>query len=37
MVARAKEISPKVELITNGMLLTEERSRSLHQAGLSFL
>ena len=37
MVARAKEISPKVELITNGMLLTEERSHSLHQAGLSFL
>jgi len=37
MVARAKEISPKVELITTGMLLTEERSRSLHQAGLSFL
>ena len=26
MVARAKKISPKVELITNGMLLTEDRS-----------
>ena len=37
MVARARKISPKVELITNGMLLTEECSCSLHQAGLSFL
>ena len=27
MVAQAKKISSKVELITNGMLLTEERSR----------
>jgi MoaA/NifB/PqqE/SkfB family radical SAM enzyme len=37
MVASAKEISPKVELITNGMLLTEEMSLSLHKAGLSYL
>jgi MoaA/NifB/PqqE/SkfB family radical SAM enzyme len=37
MVARAKTVSNKVELITNGMLLTEECSRALIQAGLSTL
>jgi len=37
MVARAKIVSDKVELITNGMLLTEECSRALIQAGLSTL
>ena len=37
MVARAKKVSSKVELITNGMLLDEERSRALIQAGLNTL
>jgi MoaA/NifB/PqqE/SkfB family radical SAM enzyme len=37
MVARAKTVSDKVELITNGMLLTEERSHALMQAGLDTL
>lgn len=37
MVRRAKKASSKIELITNGMLLTEERSRALIQAGLSTL
>lgn len=37
MVAGAKKLSNKVELITNGMLLTEECSRALIQAGLSTL
>jgi MoaA/NifB/PqqE/SkfB family radical SAM enzyme len=37
MVAEAKKASNKVELITNGMLLTEERSHELILAGLSTL
>jgi MoaA/NifB/PqqE/SkfB family radical SAM enzyme len=37
MVYRATKVSDRVELITNGMLLTEERSRALIQAGLSTL
>lgn len=37
MVAEAKKVAGKVELITNGMLLTEDRSRDLIQAGLDVL
>ncbi len=38
MVARVKDLgSPKVELITNGCLLSEETSRSLIEAGLDTL
>lgn len=34
MVAKTKAVAGKVELITNGMLLTEQLSRDLSQAGL---
>jgi MoaA/NifB/PqqE/SkfB family radical SAM enzyme len=37
MVARAKAVVGKVELITNGMLLTEQCSRELIEAGLDTL
>jgi MoaA/NifB/PqqE/SkfB family radical SAM enzyme len=37
MVAQAKSVAGKVELITNGILLTEERSRELIDAGLDIL
>ena len=37
MVARVKAVAGKVELITNGMLLTDERSRELIEAGLDTL
>jgi MoaA/NifB/PqqE/SkfB family radical SAM enzyme len=37
MVERVKAVAGKVELITNGMLLTEERSRELIEAGLDTL
>ena len=36
-VAQAKTVAGKVELITNGILLTEERSRELIAAGLDIL
>ena len=37
MVAQAKLVARKVELITNGILLTEERSRELIDSGLDVL
>jgi MoaA/NifB/PqqE/SkfB family radical SAM enzyme len=37
MVAQAKSVASNVELITNGILLTEERSRELIDAGLDVL
>lgn len=37
MVAQAKAVAGKVELITNGILLTEQRSRELIKAGLDTL
>jgi MoaA/NifB/PqqE/SkfB family radical SAM enzyme len=37
MIARAKKVAGKVELITNGILLTEKRSRELIEAGLNTL
>jgi MoaA/NifB/PqqE/SkfB family radical SAM enzyme len=37
MVAQAKSVAGKVELITNGILLTEERSRELIASGLDTL
>jgi MoaA/NifB/PqqE/SkfB family radical SAM enzyme len=37
MVTRVKKLGAKVELITNGTLLTEEMSRELVQAGLDML
>jgi MoaA/NifB/PqqE/SkfB family radical SAM enzyme len=37
MVARVKAVAGKVELITNGMLLTEQCSRELIEAGLDTL
>ena len=37
MVAKAKKVSSKVELITNGMLLNEKRSIELIEAGLDTL
>jgi MoaA/NifB/PqqE/SkfB family radical SAM enzyme len=37
MVAQAKEVAQNVELITNGILLTEQRSRELIDAGLDIL
>jgi MoaA/NifB/PqqE/SkfB family radical SAM enzyme len=37
MVAQAKSVAGTVELITNGILLTEERSRELIDAGLDVL
>ena len=37
MIARAKKVAGKVELITNGILLTEECSRKLIQVGLDTL
>jgi len=37
MVAEVKKVAGKVELITNGMLLTEDRSRDLIEAGLDIL
>lgn len=37
MVAQVKAIAGKVELITNGILLTEQRSRDLIEAGLDTL
>ena len=37
MVAQIKAIAGKVELITNGILLTEQRSRELIEAGLDIL
>jgi MoaA/NifB/PqqE/SkfB family radical SAM enzyme len=37
MVAQAKAVAGKVELITNGILLTEQRSRELIEAGLDTL
>jgi len=37
MIARAKKVAGKVELITNGILLTEQRSRELIEAGLNTL
>ncbi|MBE3038321.1 MAG: radical SAM protein [Chloroflexi bacterium] len=37
MVAQVKAVAGKVELITNGMLLTEQRSRELIEAGLDTL
>jgi MoaA/NifB/PqqE/SkfB family radical SAM enzyme len=36
-VARAKQIGTRVEMITNGTLLTEKRSRELIEAGLDLL
>lgn len=37
MVAEAKQVSARVELITNGILLTEKRSQMLVEAGLDRL
>jgi MoaA/NifB/PqqE/SkfB family radical SAM enzyme len=37
MVTQAKSVAGSVELITNGILLTEERSRELIKAGLDML
>jgi MoaA/NifB/PqqE/SkfB family radical SAM enzyme len=37
MVAQIKTVAGKVELITNGMLLTEQRSRELIESGLDTL
>ncbi len=37
MVAQAKAVAGKVELITNGILLTEQRSHDLIEAGLDTL
>jgi len=37
MVKQAKGLANRVELITNGILLTEERSRDLIEAGLDIL
>ena len=37
MVEQAKAVAGKVELITNGILLTEERSRELIKAGLDMI
>ncbi len=37
MITRAKKVAGRVELITNGILLTEQRSRELIEAGLNTL
>ena len=37
MVEQAKAVAGKVELITNGICLTEERPRELIEAGLDTL
>ena len=37
MIARTKKVAGKVELITNGILLTDQRSRELIEAGLDTL
>lgn len=37
MIARAKKVAGKVELITNGILLTEQRSHELIESGLDIL
>src|SRR5512136_1166361 len=37
MVKQAKSVAGKVELITNGIMLTEQRSRELIEAGLDIL